>query len=42
MASETKVGLLVGLGFIVCFAVSLANRGREEQISAQLPYSRPF
>ncbi len=39
MASETKVGLLVGLGFIVCFAVILANRGREERISAQLPYS---
>lgn len=39
MASETKVGLLVGLGFIVCFAVILANRGRGEQISAQLPYS---
>lgn len=39
MASETKVGLLVGLGFIVCFAVILANRGRDGQISAQLPYS---
>jgi nucleoid-associated protein YgaU len=28
MARETKVGLLAGLAFIVCFAVILANRGR--------------
>ncbi len=28
MARETKVGLLAGLGFIVCFAVILANRGQ--------------
>ncbi len=28
MAKETKVGLLAGLAFIVCFAVILANRGR--------------
>ena len=29
MARETKIGLLVGLAFIICFAVILANRGRE-------------
>lgn len=29
MARETKVGLLAGLAFIVCFAVILANRGGE-------------
>jgi len=27
MAKETKVGLLAGLAFIICFAVILANRG---------------
>ncbi len=37
MAKETKVGLLVGLAFIVCFAVILANRGREQFIDAQIP-----
>ena len=30
MARETKVGLLAGLAFIICFAVILANRGRQE------------
>jgi len=39
MARETKVGLLVGLAFIVCFAVILANRGRQDQMAAQLPHS---
>jgi len=29
MAQETKVGLLAGLAFIVCFAVILTNRGSE-------------
>jgi len=29
MAQETKVGLLAGLAFIVCFAVILTNRGNE-------------
>ena len=29
MARETKVGLVVGLAFIICFAVILANRGRQ-------------
>lgn len=27
MAKETKVGLLAGLGFIICFAVILTNKG---------------
>jgi nucleoid-associated protein YgaU len=30
MARETKVGLLAGLAFIICFAIILANRGRED------------
>lgn len=37
MARETKVGLLVGLAFIICFAVILANRGRQDTILAQFP-----
>lgn len=37
MARETKVGLLAGLAFIVCFAVILANRGRQDLIAKQLP-----
>lgn len=36
MASETKVGLLAGLAFIICFAVILANRGRQETISPHM------
>ena len=28
MARETKVGMLVGLGFIICFAIILENRSR--------------
>jgi nucleoid-associated protein YgaU len=39
MARETKVGLLVGLAFIICFAIILANRGRRDQFSTQLPYN---
>lgn len=31
MASETKVGLLAGLAFIICFAVILANRGQSQR-----------
>src|SRR5213593_3339202 len=27
VARETKIGLVVGLGFIVCFAIILSNRG---------------
>ena len=37
MAQETKVGLVVGLGFIVCFATILANRGGD-RIRRQMPY----
>lgn len=39
MARETKVGLLVGLVFIVCFAVILANRGRQDTLQTQLPFA---
>ncbi len=28
MARETKIGLLVGMGFIVCFAIILSHRGQ--------------
>ena len=28
MARETKVGLLAGLAFIICFAIILSNRGQ--------------
>lgn len=39
MAKETKVGLLAGLAFIVCFAIILTNRGRDSLIDEQLaPY----
>ncbi|NOS99946.1 MAG: LysM peptidoglycan-binding domain-containing protein [Phycisphaerales bacterium] len=38
MAYETKVGLLVGLGFIVCFAVVLSHRGKADELSAQMAY----
>ena len=38
MARETKVGLLAGLAFIICFAIILANRGRQHLIPAQLTY----
>ncbi len=37
MARETKVGLLAGLAFIICFAVILANRGRQDTIAALTP-----
>lgn len=33
MAKETKIGLLAGLAFIICFAVILANRGRRPPIN---------
>ncbi|MBU0716625.1 MAG: LysM peptidoglycan-binding domain-containing protein, partial [Planctomycetes bacterium] len=36
MARETKVGLLAGLAFIICFAIILANRGRQDLVSSQL------
>ncbi len=37
MASETKVGLIAGLTFIICFAVILANRGGHEFTTASGP-----
>lgn len=37
MARETKVGLLAGLAFIICFAVILTNRGREVMIDRHFP-----
>ncbi len=39
MASETKVGLLAGLAFIVVFAVILANRGQVDPLLSQKPLS---
>jgi nucleoid-associated protein YgaU len=39
MASETKVGLLAGLAFIVVFAVILANRGQVDPLLSQEPLS---
>ena len=38
MAKETKVGLLTGLAFIVCFAVILANRGTVHRPPADAGY----
>jgi LysM repeat protein len=38
MARETKVGLLAGLAFIICFAIILANRGRQEPIAPPRSY----
>lgn len=38
MARETKVGLLAGLAFIICFAVILANQGRREPVTIHQPY----
>lgn len=32
MARETKVGLLAGLAFIICFAIILSNRGRTDPL----------
>ncbi len=34
MAKETKVGLLAGLAFIICFAVILTNRGQTRRYAA--------
>jgi nucleoid-associated protein YgaU len=39
MARETKVGLLVGIGFIVCFAVILSNRSGFRDLHSSLPYA---
>ena len=38
MAKETKVGLLAGLAFIICFAVILANRGVEDPAASRAPF----
>src|SRR3990172_3703841 len=38
MARETKVGLLAGLAFIICFAVILANRGRQDPPAPSLSH----
>lgn len=38
MAQETRIGLLVGMGFIVCFAVILSNRGGLDRVAPQMPY----
>ena len=38
MGRETKVGLLAGLAFIICFAIILANRGRQEPPTAPLSH----
>jgi len=38
MARETKVGLLAGLAFIICFAIILANGGRQKPATTHLPY----
>ncbi|RJP42431.1 MAG: LysM peptidoglycan-binding domain-containing protein [Phycisphaerales bacterium] len=37
MAQETKIALVVGLGFIVCFALVLANRGQPAPAALTLP-----
>ncbi len=39
MARETKVGLLAGLAFIICFAIILANRGRQDIAPSHPPYA---
>lgn len=38
MTQETKVGLIVGLGFIICFAMILVNRSGAERIRPQMPH----
>ena len=38
MARETKVGLIAGLAFIICFAVILANRGQKPTLTTHRPY----
>lgn len=37
MARETKVGLLVGLAFIICFAIILANHGQRGALLETVP-----
>lgn len=38
MARETKVGLLAGLAFIICFAIILANGGHPKRATTHWPY----
>ncbi|RME38239.1 MAG: hypothetical protein D6788_07875, partial [Planctomycetota bacterium] len=38
MGRETKVGLLAGMAFIVCFAMILANRGRPPRTAVHRVY----
>ncbi len=38
MARETKVGMLVGLGFIICFAIILEHRGRDSEVAPLMPH----
>lgn len=38
MGKETKIGLIAGLAFIICFATILANRGRIEPLTTHRPY----
>ena len=38
MAHETRIGLLVGMGFIICFAIVLSNRGGLDRVAPQMPY----
>ena len=40
MARETKVGLIAGLAFIICFAVILANRGQTRPLPHGAPSDR--
>lgn len=36
MARETKIGLLAGLTFIICFAIILSNRGGRDAVTAEV------
>ena len=38
MAAETRIGLVVGLAFIVCFALVLSHRGRGDRLSSRMAY----
>jgi len=38
VARETKLGLVVGLGFIICFAIIVSNRGAAQGPSLRQPY----
>lgn len=38
MGKETKIGLIAGLAFIICFAIILTNRGGPEPLTTHRPY----